>query len=124
MKLTGIKNIALILALGLFSSAALAQSSAKTIADIVASVNHFPSDEQKSTLMAIANDSSNSEAIRAIAKAVHDMQHAASAADKEKLQAIAADAAASGAERTLAEVVAGFNHMANDATKATLAAVQ
>jgi hypothetical protein len=124
MKLTGIKHIALILMLGLFSSAALAQSSAKTIADIVASVNHFPSDAQKSTLMAIANDDSNSAAIRAIAKAVHDMQHAASAADKEALAAIAADAGASSAERTLAEIVGAFNHMANDATKASLAAVQ
>ena len=105
MKLTGIKNLALIALLGLFSSTALAQSSAKAIADIVASVNHFPSDAQKMTLNEIANDAANSNAIRVIAKAVHDMQHAVAAADKTVLEGIAADSSASAAERTLAEIV-------------------
>jgi hypothetical protein len=124
MKLNGLISTMFVIVLGLFSVAAVADTPAKTIAGIVSELNHFPNDDQKATLNAIATDMSNSEAIRTIAKAVHDMQHSASDADKALLQAIAADESATSAERTLAGVVAGMNHMASADAKEQLAALE
>ena len=123
--MTMIRSAALVLLMGSVGQFALAQAdAAKTIAGIVSAVNHFPSAEQKATLMAISENSANSEAIKTIAKAVHDMQHAATADDKAKLQAIAESDSATESEKQLAAVVANINHMANEAQKAQLASIQ
>jgi hypothetical protein len=125
MKVKMIRKALLVLVLGTIGQFAFAQAdAAKTIADIVASVNHFPSAEQKATLEAISQNSANSAAIQTIAKAVHDMQHSATGEHKAMLETIAADASATSAEKELAAIAAGFTHMANDETKARLAAVQ
>ena len=70
MELT--RKIMLIALIGLFSQFSMADnaSSAKEIADIVASLNHFPSDADKAALMAISADDSLSEGVRAMATAV------------------------------------------------------
>ena len=105
----------------LASPAAFSQSDAvATMAGIVADMQHFPSDGQKQTLSAIANDESNSEATRAIAMAIHNIQHKAQPDDVAALKKVESSGAASGAEKELASIVLGFHHMAGDKAKKQL----
>jgi hypothetical protein len=126
MKITmAIKKALWVLVLGSIAQLALAQAdAAKTIAGILSGVNHYPSEEQKTTLMTIASNKKNSAATKAIAKAVHDMQHAVSADDKVKLAAIVTSAKATASEKELAAIVGSFNHVAGDDVKARLAKIQ
>lgn len=124
MKIITIRHTLAILALTLLAPLALAaddgDAAVKTMAGILAGLNHFPSADQKAELQAIASDTNSSDATKTIAQAIHDMQHSVSAADKEKLQAIASDANASEGEKTLAEVLAGISHQPSAEAKAKL----
>ncbi len=92
----------------------------KTIAGIVAGMNHFPSDAEKATLTAIV-DSSERRGVQMIASAVLNIQHAANAEGKETMGQIIAFDGAPANVKALAEVVMGFSHMESVAAKATLA---
>lgn len=123
MKL-GIKKQLLVVALtGLFSQFALADaaSAQKTIAGILAGMNHFPSDEQKAELTAIAGDESSGRGNQMIATAIINIQHAANAEGKQAMMQIMDYAEAPASTKALAKVVHDFNHMANDDAKAVLA---
>ena len=97
-------------------------SAAKTIAGIVAGMNHFPSDTEKQVLMGISEDNTNSQAVRSIALAVHNTQHQATAEDKARLNEImASDASAE--VKALAEVLVGFLHSASEDAQARLRAI-
>ncbi|KJS08588.1 MAG: hypothetical protein VR73_05165 [Gammaproteobacteria bacterium BRH_c0] len=124
MKAISIRRYLAIFTLALLAPFAMAEGGGdapvKTMASILAGLNHFPNADQKVQLQAIANDADNSEAVKTIAMAMHDMQHAVSADNKAKLQAIAADANADASVKTLAEILAGVNHMPSPDAKAKL----
>ena len=125
MKKGLLKNLMLVVAIVSFAPFAVADDAmaAKTIAGIVAELNHFPSDDQKATLMEIAGDDEVSDSIKAIAEAVHGIQHQPTDEAKTALQAIVADGSADATTKALAEVVMGLNHQASEEAKAALAAI-
>ena len=91
-----------------------------TMADIVLSLAHFPSDADKQALAAIAEGDS-SASVKAVASAIAGISHKVSDADKAMLLAIAADDNEPADLRELASIVAGINHMPGDDAKAALA---
>ena len=123
MKLGITKKLLAIALIGLFSQFSLADaaSAQKTIVGILAGMNHFPNDAQKSELMAIAGDESSGRGMQMIATAVGGIQHAPTDEGKASMNQIIGYAQASANVKALAEVVLGFNHMASADAKATLA---
>ncbi|MEQ8953456.1 MAG: hypothetical protein RL120_04920, partial [Gammaproteobacteria bacterium] len=80
---TIVKCFSVLAALALLSQPTLAQddpnsAAATQIAAILVSLNHFPSDADKETLNAIANNASLAQAVRDMASAVASISHAAS----------------------------------------------
>lgn len=96
----------------------------KTIAGVLAGLNHFPTAEDKAALAAIASDESNGMAVRAVAGAVAEIQHAATAEGKAAMQQIVASDGADAQTKTLAEIVLGINHVPSAEAKATLQAMR
>ena len=124
MKLTLTRKILAIALIGLFSQFSLAQDnagSAKQIADIVASLNHFPSDADKATLMAISGNGELAPGVRAMATAVSNIAHSANAEGKEAMAGIQANAQAPDRAKALAGIIASLNHTASADAKAELA---
>ena len=118
------RKIIIIAIVGLFSQFSMAQDNAgaiKDVADIVASINHFPSDADKARLMAISGNDSLFEGIRAMATAVSNISHAANADGKAAMAALQAMDQLPDRAKALAGIIEGFNHMASDEGKATLA---
>ncbi len=123
-------NIAkLILMLGafsLFSQLAVAQTdansvAAKQVADIVASLNHFPSDADKVTLASISGNTGLAQGVRDMATAVANIQHSATAEGKSAMAALQASADIPERGKALAGVIASINHTASADAKAQLA---
>ena len=125
MKFSLTRKLLVIALIGVFSQISLAQNpngdALKQIADIVASINHFPSDADKATLMAISGNASLADGVRAMASAVHNISHAANAEDKAAMAGIQANAEAPDRAKALAGIIASVNHMASADDKATLA---
>ena len=118
------RKIIIIAIVGLFSQFSMAQDTAgaiKDVADIVASINHFPSDADKARLMAISGNDSLFEGIRAMATAVSNISHAANADGKAAMAALQAQDQIPDRAKALAGIIGSFNHMASDEGKATLA---
>ncbi len=112
--------------IGLFSQPTLAQEpgdALKQIADIVASLNHFPSDSDKATLAEISGNDSFPQDLRSMADAVANISHAPTAEGKEAMAAIQANTDAAESARALAGIIAGINHVASAEAKTTLAAL-
>ena len=110
--------------IGLLSQPALAQEpgdALKQIADIVSSLNHFPSDSDKAALAAISGNDGFPQGLRNMADAVANISHAPTAEGKEALAAVQANMDAPESARTLAGIIAGINHVASAEAKATLA---
>ena len=91
-----------------------------TMAGIALSLQHFPSDADKTALAAITSGDA-SAAEKAIAQAIAGLQHAVSANDKAALEAIAADDSQPARVRELAGIVARINHVPDADAKAALA---
>ena len=113
---------------GLFSQSVMAQDAAalgamKQIADIVANLNHFPSDSDKAALAEISGNESFPQGLRNMADAVANISHSATAEGKAAMAAIEANDAAPDAAKQLAGIIAGVNHVASAEAKATLAAL-
>ena len=118
------RKITIIAIVGLFSQFSMAQDNAsaiKEVADIVASINHFPSDADKDRLMAISDDDSLFDGIRAMATAVSNFAHAANADGKAAMASLQANDQAPDRAKALAGIIANMNHMASADAKATLA---
>ncbi len=118
------RKIIIIAIVGLFSQFSMAQDNAsaiKEVADIVASINHFPSDADKDRLMAISDDDSLFDGIRAMATAVSNIAHAANADGKAAMASLQAMDQIPDRPKALAGIIANFNHMASADAKATLA---
>ncbi|GJM14052.1 MAG: hypothetical protein DHS20C12_24550 [Pseudohongiella sp.] len=126
MKNTIMQKILLIAFLGLFSQFSAAQdaatvAAAKQVADIVANLNHFPSDADKATLSEISGNSALPQRLRDMATAVSNIQHAATAEDKATMAEIQASDSAPDAAKALAGIIASINHVASPDAKAELA---
>ena len=126
MKITLIRKLVAVALIALFSQFSLAQdagnaAAAKQIADIVASINHFPSDADKAALADIAGNDALPEGLRNMATAVSNISHAASAEGKAMMAGIQANGEAPDRAKSLAGIIASLNHMPSDEAKATLA---
>ena len=117
--------LAVALILGLTASIANAGESkaVQTMAGILMSLHHFPSDSDKQALVKITEDKSATADEQTVAKALMDVQHTAASADKPKLEAIVNNDKAAGSVKTLAGVILNLHHMASDSDKAKLQAL-
>jgi len=119
-----INKFLLIAVIGLFSQFSLAQDAGgalKEIADIVAAINHFPSDADKTKLMAISDNGNLPQGVRDMATAVASINHSANAEGKEAMARIAANDQAPDRAKTLAGIISDLNHTPSDEAKSTLA---
>lgn len=121
-----IKTLIAIAAFSLFSQFAAAQSDAdsaamKQIAAIVATLNHFPNDDDFATLDAIIANSEVSTEVRTMADTVANIEHSANEEGKGAMEAIAGDSSTSEQARSLAEIIGNLNHMASASDKDQLA---
>jgi len=117
------RKITIIAIVGLFSQFSMAQDNAsaiKEVADIVASINHFPSDADKDRLMAISDDDSLFDGIRAMATAVSNFAHAANADGKAAMASLQAMDQIPDRAKALAGIIGNMNHTASADAKATL----
>ena len=124
MKITLIRKLVAVALIALFSQFSLAQDAGgaiKQIADIVVSINHFPSDADKAALADIAGNDALPEGLRNMATAVSNISHAASAEGKAMMAGIQANGEAPDRAKSLAGIIASLNHMPSDEAKATLA---
>ena len=124
MKITLIRKLVAVALIALFSQFSLAQDAGgaiKQIADIVASINLFPSDADKAALADIAGNDALPEGLRNMATAVSNISHAASAEGKAMMASIQASDTAPDRAKSLAGIIASLNHMPSDEAKATLA---
>ena len=107
---------------GGYAPSAFAGDAVSTMAKIVGSLQHFPSDADKAALAEItAGDSSAS--IKAVASAIAGISHKVGSADNKALEAIAANEAEPANLRELATIVVGVNHIPNAEAKVALAAL-
>lgn len=116
-------NVALVLivlALGIHPLISHANNSVATMAGIVLSLQHYPSDADKQALAAIAGGD-GSPAVKSVAAAIAGIAHKVSDADRATLEAIAADESQPADLRELAGIVAGINHVPSADAKAALA---
>ncbi len=112
MKIKFIGNLLTVSILASFTPLAFADnaSAAKAIAGILATLNHFPSDDDKLVLQEIAADEGVGRGFRAIAAAVANIQHSATDEDKEIMQRILASERAAENAKALASIVMNLNH--------------
>ncbi|HAG73604.1 MAG TPA: hypothetical protein DCL66_15505 [Gammaproteobacteria bacterium] len=113
-------------AIGLFSQFALAQTDGETkalkqIADIVAGLNHFPSDGDMTTLEEIMSGADISQTVLIMADTVANIEHAANEEGKGAMAAIQASAQASESAKVLAKVIEQLSHTASADAKNMLA---
>ena len=124
MKFTRSFNLPAMLAVlavsaGSYAPASFADDNVATMAGVVLSLQHFPSDAAKGTLAAIADgDASDGEKI--VATAIAGIQHKVSAGDKAALEAISADESQPADLRRLAGIIAALNHAPSADAKAAL----
>ena len=114
--------VMLVLSASVYSSLSHAGDDVATMAGIVLSLQHFPSDADKEALGAIANGE-GSDAEKTVANAIAGIQHQVSADDKTALEAIAAEESQPAGIRELAAIVANINHFPGADAKAALMAL-
>lgn len=125
MNTAPLTKFALIAALSIGSQFAAAQNSDnmeafRQIAAIVATINHFPSDEDMAKLDAITANSSLAQPVREMANTVANIEHSPNEEGRGAMEAIIENAQ-NPAVKTLAEIIANFSHMASADAKAQLA---
>lgn len=125
MKNTILRKVFVLAIIGLFSQFAAAQdassAAAKQIADIVVSLNHFPSDADKATLAEISGNTALAQGVRDMATAVSNIQHAANAEGKAAMAALQAAADTPDRGKVLAGIIENLNHVASPDAKDQLA---
>jgi len=121
-----LRKLILVTAIGLFSQFAMAQDGAnaqalKQIADIVAGLNHFPSDADLVTLDAIIANAELAQGVRDMANTVASIEHSANEEGRGAMEAIQGNAQAPEPAKVLAGIIASISHTASDDAKAELA---
>jgi ADP-ribosylglycohydrolase len=110
----------MVLFVSVYAPYAVADDAVATMAKIVSSLQHFPSDADKKALAEItAGD--DSESVKAVARAIAGISHKIDAADKATLEAIASSDSEPAELRELATIVVGMNHMPSAEAKTALA---
>ena len=92
----------------------------KTMAGILAKLNHFANDAEKKTLQTIVDSQTATAHEKTLAQALIGLQHTVTPADKTKLEALSKDQTAPEPVRTMATILASLNHTASEAQKAQL----
>jgi hypothetical protein len=115
-------TVVVALAVAFTGAASALQSSpnVKTMAGVLATLNHFPGDAEKAKLEGIVKSESATAAEKTVAQAMINLQHTVAAADKPKLDALIKDQATPASVRTLAEILVRLNHAPSAADKAEL----
>ena len=126
MKSATLQKIVLVAAIGFFPQFSIAQNEAnaaavKEVADIVASLNHFPSDDDLATLDAIIANSALAQGIRDMANAVASIEHSATEEGRGAMESIQANAQAPERAKVLAGIIANISHTASADDKMKLA---
>lgn len=103
----------------LYTPYTYADDAVATMANIVISLKHFPSDSDKSALAAIG-ESDSSDGVKTVAQAIAGISHKVTAADLAKLEALAANDSEPDALRELAGIVSSIHHMPSEDAVATL----
>lgn len=120
---SAVRSVLVSLLLALAAPAFAAHHELPAVAGILAEMNHFPSEAQQATLVAIGQDEAVGQHLRTIALAVAHIQHQVPDAYQSQLQAIVADADAGDAEKTMAAAALRFNHKATAEDAAALLAL-
>jgi len=128
MKFSLTKKITTIALIAFFSQLTLAQANPngaafREIADIVASLNHFPSDGDKAKLMAISSNDALAQPLREMATAVANISHAANAEGKAAMAGVQANSEVPDRAKELAGIIASLSHTPSAEAKAALAAM-
>ena len=126
MNTTILRKLILLAAIGLFSQLATAQSdpnaaAVKQIVDIVAGLNHFPSDADIATLDGIIANGELAQGVRDMANTVANIEHSANEEGRGAMEAIQANSQAPDRAKVLAGIIANLSHGASDDSKAQLA---
>ena len=80
------------------------------MANIMISLEHFPTSGDQKTLQSVMDSNSSTEQEKIIANAIMNIQHQATTEDQQKLQKIIDDTAPTSTVSTLASIVQGFSH--------------
>lgn len=109
----------------LFSTGAvLAEDGAiQTMARIVMSLNHFPSDEDKAVMKGIIDSDDGTDEEADIAMVIAAFEHKVPDKDTERLTDIIDDDSADADARNLASILLRINHAPSNDDKAALAAL-
>ena len=105
-----------------YAPPSFADDAVASMAKIVASLQHFPSDADKEALTAIAAGT-DSDSVKAVATAIAAISHTVGDADKAVLEGIAADENEPADLRQLAGILVGLNHLPSAEAKAALEAM-
>ena len=92
----------------------------RTMAKIMISLNHYPSDADKDQLRKVVMEATTSAQEKTIAQALLNLNHKPADADKPKLEAITKDAATPAAVKSLASILLSLNHKPTDSDAAKL----
>lgn len=93
------------------------------MADILISLNHYPDDQEKTTLQSLAKNSSLSDAERTIARALARVEHFPTDEDKKALKTIVGNDGLPKAVRELARITRNLEHKVTQEDKQVLAAL-
>jgi len=120
MRKIAFASLGLLVALSVAPAFADQAANIRTMAGILAKLNHFASPEEKKQLQTIAEDKTASPAEQTVATAIMNLQHTVTPADKTKLEALSKDTAAPAGLKTMATVLIGLNHTASAPEKEAL----
>lgn len=93
----------------------------KTIAKIILTLNHHPSDGEKTQLKTIATSGSEQEKV--LAGAMINLEHKVTDGDKKALEKLKSDEYATAEIKDLAVIMLSLNHTPSDADKKKLSAI-
>ena len=112
--------LVLLVTLGAAPLSAQATKPVQAMANVLMTMDHFPTDAQKQSLKQLADDKATTAQERVLLQALLNVQHTVSTADKPKVEALLKDPAATDAVKTIAAILGKLNHQATDADKAAL----
>ncbi len=125
MKSQPIKSLLCLFAFVIFVPFSFADSRpSQVMAEMLVTINHFPSVEQKKALGVIIKSELSSSAEKTIATAILNLAHKPKPDDIAALNKIAADEKATDEEKILASAVVGFNHRASEEAKEALQGIE
>lgn len=111
---------ALVLILALSPFYAMASDATHTMAGILLSLNHFPSDADKAALSSIEESETASYNEKMLAGVIAGIAHKVSDDDREELEELLDDEDIEAGVRVIANALLGINHKVSDGDAAAL----